>query len=360
MDLPRPALGLRFLALLALALAGPAARAAGLRDVPASDPHFAYDGRFDASDPARPVVIWEASTVAIDFSGPQAAVRFGDVKDQVFFDATLDGTTSVIRAAPGSIGLPVSGSGRHHLILFKRTEATAGTAVFLGISVAADARVRTPRKPDYRMTMHFIGDSITAGACDEDGPSDQWEDRGTHDAAYSWAALTAAAFHADYQNLSVSGIGMAAGWDNGLLEDMVWDRVYPDPKSPKADLTHWKPDVIFIYLGENDDSYPREHHLPFPPDYVANYEALYRKVRAAAPRAHIVLVTGGMWGGHNSPELAAAWGKVAADLEREDGAVSHFRFQHWSQNHPRVADHKAMAAEIIAWLGTQPFMLRFK
>ncbi len=332
---------------------------AGASFVPASDPHIRYDGRFDFSQPAHPVAIWEASTIAVDFEGDRAAVRFGRVTGQVFFNAAVDGVGTVVALAEGApakaAALPVRGPGPHHLVLFKRTEASAGTAVFEGLEVAAGARVSTPALPSYRMRMEFFGDSITAGACDEDGPKDQWEDRSTHNAAQSYAALTAAAFSADYRNTSISGIGLAAGYDDVLM-GQVWDRTYPEASSPRADLAAWVPDVALVLLGDNDDSYPRSKHLPFPADFDGKYASLIHAIRAAYPRARIVLLNGGMWAGTNSRELGAAWAKVVSRLESADPAISDYTFAHWTDNHPRIADHRALADELDAWLMRQPFM----
>jgi lysophospholipase L1-like esterase len=334
-------------------------QAADVQDVPASDSHFRYDGRFDFTDPAAPVVIWEASTIAIDFDGDRANLRFGGVTGQVFFNATVDGATTVLALKEGSppqvLPLRVSGPGRHHLVLFKRTEAAAGTVRFGGIEVAPGAQVYSQAVPPYRMRMEFIGDSITVGACDEDGPDDQWENRGTHDAAYSWAALTAAEFSADYRNISISGIGLAAGFDDVLM-GQVWDRTYPSASSAKADLGKWTPDVVLVLLGDNDDSYPRAHSLPFPPAFGEKYAALVHAIRGAYPKASIVLLNGAMWAGIHSKELESAWGGVVAKLESKDPRISHYTFVHWTMNHPRVADHRALATELDAWLRTQAFL----
>jgi len=35
-------------------------------------------------------------------------------------------------------------------------------------------------------------------------------------------------------------------------------------------------------------------------------------------------------------------------LEAADPAISHFVFAHWTHHHPRVADDRAMADELIA------------
>jgi lysophospholipase L1-like esterase len=352
----------RLLASLAGALLGLSAMAAEseAQFVPASDPHFDYDGRFDFSSPAGPVVIWEASTIGIDFDGSQAAVRFSGVTGQVFFNATVDGETSILALREGmpagDMALRVSGAGPHHLVLFKRSEAAAGTARFAGIVVAPGANVRSRALPAYRMKMEFIGDSITVGACDEDGAKDQWEDRRTHNAAYSYAALTAAAFSADFRNISISGIGLAAGYDD-VLAGQTWDRIYPTADSPRADLGKWVPDVVLVLLGDNDDSYPRTHGLPFPANFTEKYDSLVHAIRAAYPRASIVLLNGAMWAGLNSEVLRKTWNAAVSGLEAGDPGISHYTFAHWTDNHPRVADHRALADELDAWLGKQPFMV---
>jgi lysophospholipase L1-like esterase len=338
----------------------PASAADQARFVSAADPSFRYEGRFDFSDPASPVAIWQASRISVDFDGDRVAVRFDGATGQVFFDARVDGASFILdlrtQAPGGALELPVSGSGIHHLVLFKRSEAAAGTAHFAGIEIARGAKVFPPAPSDYRMKMEFIGDSITVGACDEDGPRDQWEDRSTHDAALSWAALTAAAFSARYQNISVSGIGVATGYVD-VLAGQVWDRIYPAVSSPKADLGKWVPDVVFVLLGQNDDSYPRAHGLPFPAGFGKNYICLVRAIRAAYPKSSIVLLNGGMWDGIHSPALGAAWAAAVADLESKDPRIHHYVFAHWTWNHPRVADHRMLAGELIAWLRSQPFMI---
>jgi lysophospholipase L1-like esterase len=327
--------------------------------VPASAPQFRYDGRFDFSDPSSPVVIWEASTIAVDFGGDRLAVRFGGITGQVFFNASVDGASSIVALREGMPGgataLAVAGPGPHHLVLFKRSEATAGTVRFGGIEIAPGAKASLPAAPAYAMRMEFIGDSITVGACAEDGDKDQWDDRSTHNAARSWAALTAAAFSADYRNISISGIGLATGFVD-IVMGQVWDRTYPAASSPRADLGKWVPDVVLVLLGDNDDSYPRAHSLPFPGNFGEKYASLIQAIRAAYPKAHIVLLNGGMWAGANSKELGAAWAAAVSGLESTDPGISHFTFAHWTMNHPRVADHRALADEVDAWLRKQPFM----
>lgn len=330
---------------------------AGATLIPASDLRFVYEGRFDQSDPAQPVVIWQTSRIRFGFEGDAIALRFSDLKGQVFFNAAVDNHTSVVAlrgdGAPRTVTLRGFGAGRHQLVLFKRSEATAGTVRFLGVDVQAAAQISPGVRPHYAMRMLFLGDSITVGACNEDGPADQWQDRGTHNAALSWAAMTADAFEADHRNIAVSGMGISTGWFDQPAAS-IWDRLYPASQSPAANLSTWMPDMVFVNFGENDDSFTRAHQQPFPADFTQRYVAFVRAVRQTFPRAEIALLRGGMTGGATSKPLQLAWESAVRELRASDPRVKAFAFQHWSKNHPRVADDRAMADELIAWLHQNP------
>jgi lysophospholipase L1-like esterase len=342
--------------------AAPAKAEASVQEntISASDPRFVYEGRFDTSNPAAPGIVWQASRIRLGFDGDSIALKFSDVKGQVYLNAKVDGLTLIVelhegREATGTT-LTGLGAGRHELTLFKRSEAAAGTAHFAGVTLAAGAQAFAGEKPAYKNAYQFFGDSITVGACNEDGETDQWEDRRTHNNALSYGAFTAAAFDADYRNIAVSGMGIVTGWIQPKASE-IWDRVYPEINSPKADLTQWKPNVIFINLGENDDSFTKAKNLPFPSaEYTDGYVALVQSIRAAYPDAHIVILRGGMFGGAQSERLRGPWEAAVEKIEAADKHVSHFVFKHWSQTHPRVTDHSAMASELVAWLKTQDFV----
>lgn len=328
--------------------------------IPASDPRFRYEGRFDMSDPARPVVIWQASRVSVAFDGPTLRLLFSNNQNQTFFNATVDGVTKVVelRQSKPAVNATFSdlGPGRHLLTLFKRSEATAGSVTFDGIELARDAHAWPPPPPAYKTTMLFLGDSIAAGACVEDGTLDQWEDRRTHNAARSFTALTAAAFDADHQNISVSGIAVVHA--DIPTAPQIWDHVRPDPKSPRANLTKWTPQIVFVHLGDNDDVQARG--LPFPANFTDVYITFIHLLRTAYPNTEIVLLQGGMWSGTNYSDLLDAWHAAVRKLESADKKISHYAFKHWTRTHPRIADHEALANELIGWLKQQDFMQHLK
>jgi hypothetical protein len=332
------------------------------RRISAADPRFHYDGRIDFANSNAPVIIWQASTISLDFTGDQLGLLFDKAKGQCFLNADVDGSNTIVEIREGKPARPATlagfGPGRHHLVLFKRSEADCGTVRFRGVALAADAQAWASPLSPARFRMEFFGDSITVGACNEDGDTDQWDNRRTHNAALSYAALTAAAFSADYRNTAVSGMGIVTGYVDKTAGH-VWDKLYPDPIPPRADLTNRVPQIVFVNFGENDDSYPRAHGKPFPAGYTEGYIALIHAIRAAYPAAHVVLLRGGMYGGANSETLRAAWESAVKQLEAGDPGISHFVFKHWTNTHPRVADDRIMADELIAWLKQQPFMQSF-
>lgn len=328
--------------------------------ISAADPRFHYEGRFDFSDPTGLMVVWQGSRISLDFEGSQLALRFVGATEQNFFNVQVDGSASVVVGVPAGavqrIVWPVlPGAGRHRLTLFKRSEAAAGQVRFAGVEIAPGAQAWTPAVPAYQLRMEFFGDSLMVGACNEDGATDQWDDRRTHNHALSYTTLTSAAFRAEHRCIAVSGMGIAAGYVD-VKAGEVWDRLYPVANSPKADLKLWQPDVVCINFGENDDSFTRAQHAPFPAGYQPGYVVLVKAIRVAYPHAHLVLLRGGMYGGSQSQALREAWEAVVREVEAGDPAVSHYVFAHWSSNHPRVSDDRALAEELIAWLKRQAFM----
>jgi lysophospholipase L1-like esterase len=329
------------------------------RRIRAADARFRYEGRFDFSDETAPVVIWQASRIGIEFEGRALALVFGEPAGQSWFDVAIDDLRFVIglRSGANQRWEPqrALGPGRHRLTITKRSEAAAGHVRFEGVEIAEGKRAWPPAPAPHPLGMEFFGDSITVGACDEDGEADQWEDRRTHNNARSYGALTAAAFAADYRSTAVSGMGISEGWAEVRAAE-AWDRLYPRADAPRADLESWQPDLAFVNLGENDASFTRARGRPLPADFSGRYVALARAIRAAYPKARLVLLRGGMENGAQDPELRRAWDAAVAEVEAGDPAVSHFVFTHWSRRHPRVADHEKMAAELVAWLKRQAIL----
>ena len=330
-----------------------------IQTIPASDKCFCYEGRFDFSDANSPVVVWQASRIGIDFEGDTLTLLFDGAKAQNFFNAQVDNSTTIVEV---NEGMPPKGTtfaglgkGRHHLVLSKRSEGNAGSVHFNGIQIDDGAKVWASAPVAYKLKMEFIGDSKTVGACNEDGNADQWDNRRTHNGLLSYAAMTAEAFNADHRNISVSGMGVITGYVDVNVGQM-WNKIYPRASSPLADMKAWVPDVVFVNLGENDDSFTRKNKQPFPADFNDGYISLVRNIRGVYPKAHIVLLRGGMYGGMHSKELDAAWKYNVEQLESNDKNISHYVLKYQAMNHPRVAEDRKLADELVTWLKEQDFM----
>ncbi|MEI6035414.1 MAG: GDSL-type esterase/lipase family protein [Verrucomicrobiae bacterium] len=329
--------------------------------IPASDPRFLYEGRLDFSDKGAPVVIWEASRIGLDFEGDTLELIFDAIKGQNYINAEIDGQNTIVEANEGKPVKNGSFSGlgqrRHRLSLFKRSEANAGTLQFRGVDLAPGAQAWAPQPPAYKLKMEFFGDSCSVGACNEDGPVEQWKDRRTHNSALSYTTLLASELAADHRNISVSGMGVVTGYTK-VKTDEILDRLYPTKTSPPADQTMWTPDVVFVAVGGNDFLFTAEKGQPFPENFAEGYIALVRSVRAAYPAAHIVLLGGTLISEPPRTEaLDKAWEAAVQRIEAgDDKSVSHYVCKHVYGGHPKVADHRALAQEIVGWLKQQRFM----
>lgn len=331
--------------------------------LPASDARYRYEGRIYAAQPTRPVLIWSGTRVAIDFAGDRLALQFGPIEGQCVFNVTVNGVTEIADLRSGSgaryvwpHALP---AGRHRLELFKRSEASKGHVTFHGIEISPEAEVWAAAGPEYRLKMEFLGDSITVGACNEDGATDQWDDYRTHNYALSWAHLTAGNFHADDRVAAYSGMGVITGWEK-VRAGKIWDKIYPQEESVRQDFKTWQADVVFVNWGENDSSFTEAQKQPFPQEFAAGYVEVVKAIRAAYPQAQIVLLRGGMTGGARDPDYRTQWDLAVGRLEAADARITHYAFTHFSALHPRVADDRILADELTAWLKQQPFMTQFR
>jgi hypothetical protein len=61
-----------------------------------------------------------------------------------------------------------------------------------------------------------------------------------------------------------------------------------------------------------------------------------------------------------SEPLNKAWKEIVSQLEAGDKNISHYIFKYQAMNHPRVAEHRILAGELISWLKTQEFMKSYR
>jgi lysophospholipase L1-like esterase len=319
-------------------------------------PEWLSTGRLDWANPAGPILIWQSTVLSTWARGRTLELQWNNLFGESHFDIRVEGVPIVwsLRAA-GLSTLRLDLPSDHEVLVqvTKRSEAAAGWAQLVGTRGAA---LRTPTEPEPSLRILLIGDSITVGACNEDGAEDQWEDRITHNNLRSYSALVASALGAEHRNIAVSGMGVVMGYVEPTAEE-IWDRLYPVRGSVAALDGSWQPDVVAVNLGENDDSFSKNQGLAFPGvEFIVRYVRLIEAIRARYPRAPMVLLRGGMAGGALSEPLVEAWEEAVRRLSGADAGVFSFRFRHWSSLHPRVADDEKMAQEWLAWWRDQEWL----
>ncbi|MBQ1952748.1 MAG: GDSL family lipase, partial [Alistipes sp.] len=173
----------------------------------------------------------------------------------------------------------------HVVRIQKATEAEQGrvtlhTLTTDGRLLATDA-LKLPRH------IEFYGDSLTCGYGTESKSGSEPFLPETENCRYTYAALTAAHFGADYNLISHSGRGLVRNYgDAQQLSDPTTTmsarafRLYDEDPESAWDFAQspYRPDVIVITLGTNDFS--TSPH-PTEEQYIAGYRALIAKLREA-------------------------------------------------------------------------------
>jgi lysophospholipase L1-like esterase len=319
----------------------------------ADNPGLYYTGRIDDRDPTAPVIIWQGTEVRARFTGKRIGLTFSNAWGQNFYNVIIDGRIWVLKLNEwGSHDYLLSQSlpeGVHELILFKRTEAYNGSAVFGGLILEKGAKLGEKPQP-LPLRIEFYGDSITAGACDENPPdTEQYDDLSTHNNYSSYGAITARNLDAEYICIAVSGIGVCNSW-NPLLLPEIYDRLYLVGSDESYDFRGRKPDIVVLNVGQNDFGFTKAMGKEFPTCFTEKYVEWVRKIRGLYPDARIVCSIGGMSAYNDSPELRTAYEKAVDLLKTTDPKIYRLVFTDFTYNHPRVDTHAKMAVELTAFL----------
>lgn len=139
--------------------------------------------------------------------------------------------------------------GVHTIRILKQTEAQNSLSILKSLEFKGYFE-EAPEEKD--LLIEFIGDSITCGfgnLCKK-GASDSGN-AFNQDATQTYAYLTAETLDADHSLVCYSGIGVAKGWPNFLMEEFFEAESYcRDTKSVCE--RNFTPDIVVINLGTND------------------------------------------------------------------------------------------------------------
>jgi len=332
----------------------PAEENAPSTPAPGSDatPGILYNGRFSTSNPAGPICAWSGSNVELNFYGTEVSATIRSTGEN-WFQAFIDGvgqtpfcvnnTTLTVKLASGL------SEGNHHLLLWKRTEASQGEAQFLGFDFGS-GKLLNPPAPKERK-IEFIGDSITCAYGNEGLSKEQSFTPKNENSYLSYAAITARNLNASAHLIAWSGIGVCRNY-GGAPGPLMGERyLYTLPYSNvKWDFKNYMPQVVVINLGTNDYSTA----IPDSTTFINAYRNLLSTVRSNYPDAHIFCAVGPMlWGTGlevcrdniksivNSLNLQGDSKVYFIEFPQQDGSNGYG--EDW---HPSIKTHELMADQL--------------
>lgn len=186
--------------------------------------------------------------------------------------------------------------------IVKATEAMMANAGIKKLTTDGEGNI-TPTAAK-KLKIEFLGDSATAAyGVDETNPSVSYRLE-TQDITKSYAYKVARELEADYSIICGSGWGAYSGWTDGprkkdtTIPD-IYDKVgFGDvmvanvmPGGKKWDFNRFKPDIITILLGANDQSYTKGDPKKCK-EFQDGYLKFLYDLRAKNPDAYILCCSG--------------------------------------------------------------------
>ncbi len=265
---------------------------------------FKYCGMWEATDAEHPTAMvsyWNASYVEIDFTGNAITLEFS--KESTFF-VKMDGEDrySSSYTVDGKITLFAEGDGPHTVRIYNNDRLKHLS--FAGASVESNAELT--RTKDKALYVQFIGDSITENMVKKEALSFACDSMGLD---FGAAAYSGMALETDYgywhvnngydrtnnqytngsmaqlikQNFNITKIGMEKAFfklgvpDNqmqGEERTQYAENYYTSDFDCNYESGN-SPDVIFIFLGTNDELHRTSDAERFKQAYIDFVEKIF-------------------------------------------------------------------------------------
>jgi len=320
-----------------------------------------YTGRINFEDREAPEIYWPGTSIKIKFRGDEIKVTLQDEFGKNYFNIVLDGDS--LRYVKLDSGINsytlVSGilKGEHTLELIKRTEWDLGKTIFLGLELN-NAELLEFSNGNGRV-IEFFGNSITAGYAIEDLTGGDSPDSTFTNNYYTYAAITARHFEADYYATVRSGIGIMISWFPLIMPEL-YNRLDPNDSFSRWDFSLVTPDIVVVNLFQNDS------WLVEMPDYetfkqrfgeiapdrdqiISSYSDFIRLIRSKYPDAVIICALGSMDATEEGSQWPGYTGEAVNNLNDEN-ILTHFFPYIDKPGHPRVQDNKIMAESLIHFI----------
>lgn len=217
------------------------------------------------------------------------------------------------------------------------------------------------------LKIEFIGDSITCGyGIDDEDPLHPFM-TATEDVTRAYAYKTAVKLGADFSFFSASGYGIISGYTDdpsrrnepelippyyesmGLSYDSLPG--LPDTRDIKWDYSRFRPGIVVINLGTNDDSFCQDDK-DRQAEFTERYAEFLKVVRRLNPDAHIFCILG-LMGDRLYPSVCDAVSRYEAATGDPKINTVHLTEQdaeagYVSDYHPLASAHDLAADELTS------------
>lgn len=304
-----------------------------------SDKHIKYFGRWDFSNPWAYVSYWGGAYIKVNFTGTSAKIKV--VHGTNFFAKIDDGPWISYLNAKDTINLtPVALPNTVHSIIVAQGKDYDYVFNFQGLILDSGAGTISPKVS--HTIIEYIGDSITTGYTDAQADVSD----------YAWIASEI--LGTEHIQIAYPGINLVSGY-KGTGMDAQYFKAQSSkyPSSPDWNFKKYKPKLILINLGTNDNA----NKIP-DSVFQRTYIDFLARIRAKFPKAKIFAMCTFL-GLKQAPTLAAVNARNAAG----DNKVLYLDTTDWITRgsadyndgaHPSVSGHlkagKLLAAVLVPYL----------
>jgi hypothetical protein len=332
-----------------------------VQHISADNKNYLYTGRIDFADKKAPQLSWTGSSIKANFTGTSLAIKLDDQLGKNYFNVFVDGEIAhpyVLEAKQGEQTYVISTAlqaGSHSLEIYKRTEGEEGATTFNGLLLDEGAGLLPPpARPTRRMEIY--GDSITTGMGNEG--ADNGADHLLSEKNNYWAygSIAARNVNAELHTISQSGIGIMISWFPFIMPQFYDQLSAVGDNNTHWNFKQWTPDLVVVNLLQNDswliDREKRLQPLPNDAQRVQAYVDFVRSIRKQYPNAQIICALGSMdatanpkWSGY----ITAAVQRMRDEYKDNKLDTIFFDYTGYGQ-HPRIAQHKANAEKLTAFI----------
>ncbi|MEE9430200.1 MAG: SGNH/GDSL hydrolase family protein, partial [Melioribacteraceae bacterium] len=247
--------------------------------------------------------------------------------------------------------------GIHTAELFKRTEWSNGKTKFYGFQIDQNAKILDIEPKEK--SIEFYGNSITAGYANEDYSGNDSPDGINTNNYYSYAALTARHFNANYSCIAKGGIGITVSWFPMIMKEMFY-RLNPEDENSIWEFNKSKPDIVVINILQNDSwLVNRPEHEQFKNRFgtkkptkefiISAYNDFVKSIRSKYTNAKIICMLGNM----DITKEGSVWPSYveeAVSVLNDKNVYTLFVPYKITDGHPKVEEQKVMADELIKFI----------